>query len=339
MKIYKCVLTCIILAASLGLSAGRYAGDFMLIGAGVRPLGMGGAFAAVADDGNAIYWNSSGIAQIRQSDITIMHAFLYNGIASYDNISFCQPLPNEVTIGLNLTRLTIDEIPRFDEFPYLIGHTVDERINNSHYQLTGNPDGYFRSTDDLFQFAFSKHIHYDLNMGWLFFAVPVDTYIGANIKYIKRQVNEVIGTGTGFDLSFLARTDLSTLFDVEGMGNIAFGINFQDIANTEITWGEADNFHKDSILFNSKVGLAVDQPIEKLKSKLTLAYDVDYIYKVVHHFGLDWNYDSKANLRLGYYDRNYSAGASVKVYGIYIDYAAITNTLGLTNRLGLRINF
>ncbi|MBW6514675.1 MAG: UPF0164 family protein, partial [Candidatus Syntrophosphaera sp.] len=88
------------LALVLPLAAGRYAGDFMMIGAGVRPLGMGGAFAALANDGSAIYWNPAGIAQIRESELSAMHAFLYGGLASYDNINFCQPLPNGVTIGL-----------------------------------------------------------------------------------------------------------------------------------------------------------------------------------------------------------------------------------------------
>lgn len=338
MKHKKLMLILTLLAFVLALPAGRYAGDFMMIGSGVRPMGMGGAFAAIADDGNAIYWNSSGIAQIRDSEVTMMHAFLYKGIAAYDNISFCQPLPNEVTIGLNLTRLTIDEIPEFSE-SYLIGHNVDERINNSLYHLPGIPDGKFKSTDDLFQFAFSKHLHYDLNMGWLFFAVPIDTYIGANIKYIKRQIGQKIGTGTGFDLSFLVKTELSALFDVEDLGTFSFGANFQDVAGTEITWGETDNFHKDEVLFNTKLGLAVRQPIETLNSTLTAAYDVNYVYKTTSHFGLDWDYDSKANLRLGYYDKNFTAGASIQVYGIYLDYAAITNTLGLTNRVGLRLHF
>ncbi len=339
MKQLKMILTMLVSMACCGLVAGRYAGDYMMIGSGVRPSGMGGAFAAVANDGNAIYWNASGIAQIRETNLTMMHAFLYKGVAAYDNISFCQPLPNEVTIGLNITRLTIDDIPLFSE-SYLVNHSnVDERINNSLYHLPGDPDGYIKSTDDLFQFAFSKHLHYDINMGWLFFEVPLDAYIGANIKYIKRQIDETIGTGTGFDLSFLLKTDLSVLLDIDELGELRFATNLQDIAGTEITWGETDNFHKDEILFNTKIGVAIVQPVNKLKSALTVAYDVDYVYDTVSHFGFDWDYNSKANLRFGYYGKNYSVGASVKVYGIYVDYAAITNPLGLTNRIGLRFNF
>jgi len=70
------ILACV---SILSLSAGRYAGDFMMIGAGVRPLGMGGAFSALADDGSAIFWNASGIAGITEREVAAMHAFLMEG--------------------------------------------------------------------------------------------------------------------------------------------------------------------------------------------------------------------------------------------------------------------
>ena len=33
---------------------------------GVRPLGMGGAFTAVADDENALFYNPAGLARVRR---------------------------------------------------------------------------------------------------------------------------------------------------------------------------------------------------------------------------------------------------------------------------------
>ena len=135
-KTFILTLTCLLIAVSL--SAGRYAGDYMIIGSGVRAMGMGGAFAALADDGSAVFWNASGISGIRQREATAMHAFLYNGLASYDNITYVQPLPNDVSIGLNLTRLTISKIPYFSE-EYLINTSVDERINNSALHLPACP--------------------------------------------------------------------------------------------------------------------------------------------------------------------------------------------------------
>ncbi|MFA7543186.1 MAG: hypothetical protein WCY84_02320, partial [Candidatus Cloacimonadaceae bacterium] len=77
----------------------------------------------------------------------------------------------------------------------------------------------------------------------------------------------------------------------------------------------------------------------KLKSVIILAYDYDYVYKGTNHYGIDWAYDKRANLRLGLYDKNFSCGASLLLYGVNVDYALITNPVGISNRLGLRIAF
>lgn len=337
MKTWIITTTLMIMISISQLNAGRYAGDFMAIGAGVRPLGMGGAFAAIANDGSAIYWNPSGIAQIRNSQINIMHAFLYNGLASYDNISFCQPLPNNVTIGLNITRLTVDEIPLFLE-KYLIGTNVDQRINNSEYHLPGVPDGQFRSVDDLFQFAFAKHIHYKANMGWMLFEIPFDFYFGGNVKFIRRDLLDNLGTGTGIDLGLLVKTDLAPIFDLEYLGRLALGFNFQDVAGTDIAWNTITEM-RDEVLFNTKIGIAVSQPVKKLKSDFVLAFDYDYVYDSTVHLGLEWNYNNIGQLRFGFYDDNVTAGVSTTIYGVGVDYALLTNPIGLTNRVGIRVDF
>jgi hypothetical protein len=333
----KLTLLLLVMSCTALLSAGRYAGDFMMIGAGVRSLGMGGAFAGLADDGSALYWNPAGIAQLRDSEVSAMHAFMYNGLASYDHVTFCQPLPSDVTIGLNVTRLTVSDIPLFDE-SYLIGTNVDQRINNSEYQLPGIPDGDFNAHDDLYQFAFAKHIHYDLNMGWMFFSVPLDFYAGGNVKFIKRTILDNQGSGTGLDFGLKVKTDLGVLFDWDVLGKLDFGMNFQDIGGTQISW---DTFseHKDEVLFNTKLGVAVSQPIPPLDSELTLAYDYDYVYEGCSHYGLQFSYKDLGALRAGYYDTNFTCGASVNVYGVGIDYALITNPVGITNRIGLRLSF
>lgn len=334
----KLLFLCLLLPLlSVPAFAGRYAGDFMMIGAGVRALGMGGAFSALADDGSAIYWNSGGLSQIRESEVSAMHAFLYGDLASYDFLSYVQPLPNDVSIAFNVTRLTVSDIPYFDE-KYLLGTNVDERINNMNDQLPGIPDGTFRSTDDLYQFAFSKTIRFGANMGWQFFEIPFELGMGGNVKFIQRRIKDNLGSGTGLDLGVKLRTDMAVLFDEDSLGDLNFGINFQDVAGTSILW-DTNSEMRDKVLFNTKTGIALIQPITSIKSVFSLAYDYDYVYQGTSHYGLDWNYDERANLRIGYYDKNFSCGASLKVYGIFIDYALITNPIGISNRLGLRVKF
>nr|MDK2851125.1 hypothetical protein [Candidatus Cloacimonadota bacterium] len=334
----KIILVCLIISALFTYAhAGRYAGDFMMIGAGVRALGMGGAFAALADDGSALYWNSGGLSQIRDSEVSLMHAFLYKNLASYDHLSYVQPLPNDVSIAFNFTRLTVNDIPKFDE-RYLLGTNVDERINDLNLHLPGIPDGTFRSTDDLYQFAFSKRLKFGVNMGWQFFEVPFELGLGGNVKFIQRRIMDNLGSGTGLDLGIKLRTDMAVIFDQENLGDLHLGLNFQDVAGTTITW-DTQSEMRDEVLYNTKLGIAVDQPIPSLKSSLILAYDYDYVYNGTSHYGVDWNYDDRANLRMGIYDKNFSCGASLKVYGVILDYALITNPIGVSNRLGLRVRF
>jgi len=47
---------------------------FVDIGYGARPMGMGGAFVALADDGNAILWNPAGLTHLRQPQLNFMYA-------------------------------------------------------------------------------------------------------------------------------------------------------------------------------------------------------------------------------------------------------------------------
>lgn len=331
------LITLVLGLISAPLWAGRYAGDFMMIGAGARALGMGGAFAALANDGSAIYWNSGGLAQITDSEVSAMHAFLYGKLASYDHISYVQPLPNEVSIAFNVTRLTVNDIPLFSE-EYLVGTNVDQRINDSSFHLPGVPDGHFSSSDELYQFAFAKNIKFGANMGWQFFEVPFELGLGGNVKFIKRKIMDNLGSGTGIDLGLKLRTDMAVIFDQDELGDLHFGLNFQDLAGTTISWDTQSEI-KDEILFNTKAGVAIVQPLPAWNSVVTLAYDYDYVYNGTNHYGIDWAYDGRANLRMGYYDTNFSCGASVKLYGVFLDYALITNPVGLSNRVGLRISF
>jgi len=317
--------------------AGKYAGDFMAIGSGVKSLGLGGAFSAIADDGSAIYWNASGIGQIKNKEIYMMRAFLYDGLAYYDNFSFCFPMPNDVTLGFNFTRLTIDNIPVFDE-RHLIGTNIDQRIAFEELQLPAIPDGKFKSTDDMYQLAFARHINHVFDLGWNLFELPIDIYFGGMFKYIRRQMYGFSGTGTGFDISFMTKTDFSLLFDVDWMGDIAWSLNFQDIGNTKLTW-DTESRNIDEVLFNTKLGIAFYQPLKKYDSNLIISYSKDFVYNKVDYFGFACQYKDLIEFRTGLYSKNFSAGIGLYLYNISIDYAFLTNSLGDTNRIGLGYKF
>ena len=45
---------------------------------GARPLSMGGAFVALADDGNVVTWNPAGLPRLRRTEFTLTYTNLYN---------------------------------------------------------------------------------------------------------------------------------------------------------------------------------------------------------------------------------------------------------------------
>ena len=63
----------------------------MKIAVGARPLGMGGAFVAVADDANAIWWNPAGVATTERKEMTLMHNEMGEDIR-YQFLAYSQPV-------------------------------------------------------------------------------------------------------------------------------------------------------------------------------------------------------------------------------------------------------
>ncbi len=80
------------LAVTLALPQPAGATPSQQVPVGVRALGMGGAFGAVADDASALFWNPAGLARIGHQEISGSYANLYaTGIQ--DNLfSFVLPL-------------------------------------------------------------------------------------------------------------------------------------------------------------------------------------------------------------------------------------------------------
>lgn len=106
-------LTVIVLAAAPAASAqsgGDPVGTAVLfdVGMGARALGMGGAFVAVADDANAIYYNPAGLALIEGHNATSMYSTLL-GAGNYLGIGYAQKNVGAAVFGLMSTAPGTDE--------------------------------------------------------------------------------------------------------------------------------------------------------------------------------------------------------------------------------------
>ncbi len=70
---------------------GTSGGQFLKVAPGARPSGMGEAFAGVADDVNAIYYNPAGLATLTRVEVTGMHDSYLQGF-NYEYAAMAVPM-------------------------------------------------------------------------------------------------------------------------------------------------------------------------------------------------------------------------------------------------------
>ena len=66
------------LTVALLLSGGAASANFLEVETGARPMGMGGAFVAVADDVTALHWNPAGLARLGGFQLFGMRTSVYS---------------------------------------------------------------------------------------------------------------------------------------------------------------------------------------------------------------------------------------------------------------------
>ena len=76
---------------------------------GARPLGLGETFVAIANDGNAIYWNPAGLSYLQREEFNSMYANLYGLGIKNSYISYARPLFSRLAFGLDWMRYGFDD--------------------------------------------------------------------------------------------------------------------------------------------------------------------------------------------------------------------------------------
>lgn len=81
---YKYRVICCVALAALLCGGSAWAQPYLSFHKGVRPLGMGGAFTAVASDQNAIHYNPAGLSQVKSFGLGILNPMVEASEDSYD---------------------------------------------------------------------------------------------------------------------------------------------------------------------------------------------------------------------------------------------------------------
>ncbi len=123
--IFITTLSALIAAFALSAQASEEApGAFAQTVSGARPIGLNGAYVAIADDANAIWWNPAGMSQLKKTLFTSMYANLYNvdGL-SMSSLGFAKPT-NVGAFGIGITYLRAGDIPITDASGNVIENSV-----------------------------------------------------------------------------------------------------------------------------------------------------------------------------------------------------------------------
>lgn len=105
------------------------AATFNNIGVGARPLGLGNAFVALADDSNAADYNAAGLGYIDDIHLGVTHAQRFNGLITYNAASGIIPFGRLGSIGASLGILAEDsEVYREQTLRLSYGNALFEQF-------------------------------------------------------------------------------------------------------------------------------------------------------------------------------------------------------------------
>lgn len=324
-----------LLPVFISAQSSKYAAEFMELGVGSRALSMGSAYVGLSNDVTAYHWNPAGLAFLPNFQASSMYATLFNQLEQQSYVGVALPVFGGASVSLSWMRLSVDDIPIYEFDNNDLIKAVD-RVFYGGTKLTAAPAGYFSSHSDAFVITFAKYLRLNWDLGWQYFELPVDLGFGLNLKLLQQSIDDRSGSGMGLDLGFISRIGLNEIFSDIDYGDIAFGLNVQDLTQTQITW-DTDSKHKDRVPYNVKYGISYVQPVSSLRSSFTIAFDLNTRYNGTAHVGGEFLYHSMMAVRMGMNAGFFTSGAGFYLWKFRVDYAYQGHDLGNTHRVSILI--
>lgn len=312
------------------IAGGKYAGAFMELGVGARPLSLGGAAAALEGTGETFYYNPASLGLLSKPYINLMFAptfgSLTSPLASYNYIGIAYPLPGGGTVSFNWTRFSVDDIPIY---PDLSGNSFTERNTNLNLRPTGEPLGYIEDVEDVYYFTFAKTLESLLSLGWWYGDLPIQIPFGINFKLLRQKLGDASASGLGVDLGLMVKFNLGVLLDRRYLGDLCFGLSLNDATKTAVIWNTQ---HEDRIHQTILTGFTYQHKLWFSDAKLNLYYTYYQKYNQVTLFGIEFAIKALA-IRLGSNDAGLTAGAGFGWWKLKFDYAFTSNSFSDVHRL------
>jgi long-subunit fatty acid transport protein len=193
------------------------AAAYLKMGIGARAIGMGGAYAAIADDSTAVHWNPAGLARLEKDEIHTMHAVM-NLDRSLDFVNYAHKLEEGSVWAFSWTSFGVDKI--------------EERAgdNDPNGNAPGQLLGYFDDTESSFAGSYAWNVKPDIDLG-------------ITLKYLHQTLADASARSFAMDLGVLYTVN----------PRFAFGAVVKELAS-DLRWDTGGD-HTDPIPFGARAGM------------------------------------------------------------------------------------
>lgn len=190
-----------ILPEKSAAQSGGQAGAYLRLGAGVRALGMGGAFVAVANDVTANYWNPAGLGRIAEPQLIGMYSLLALD-RRYNYVAAAYPFRAAGTVSLGWINYNVANVEARD--------------------ASGALTGDFANGENAFLISYGRILSHAVALG-------------GTVKLLSHELAGRSASGVGYDLGvwFKPREFLALGASVQ---NLQTRIYWDDRAKTQETF-------------------------------------------------------------------------------------------------------
>lgn len=180
----------------------KYSNEFLNIGVDAKAFGMANAVVASSNDVSSVYWNPAGLMNLKDTQMSLMHASYFANIAQYDVVGVAKPLDNRSAVGITLLRFGVDNILNTTQL-------IDNQGNIDYNRISK-----FSAADYAFVVSYARK------------ALSEKFTYGVNAKIIRRVIGNFASSwGFGFDVG-IQFTNQSW----------SFGLTARDITTTFNFW-------------------------------------------------------------------------------------------------------
>ncbi len=284
---------------------GTIGGQFLKIGVGARPMGMGSAFVSVADDAASVYWNPAGVARITQNVIALNHCDWAADISFSQAAYVFDPkyIPGMVAIharSLYAPEQVVRTVykpegdgRKFDNGDVAVGISYGRSLTDKF--STGITFNYIHSSLADYSssaYAFDFGTLYDTGFQSLRIGMAIQN-IGTNLEFIEDAVKLPIIFRVGMSLnlyqdanySVLSAVDFSHPPDNRERANVGTEVGYKDFLR--VRGGYGFGFDSEGL----SLGLGFKVPTS-LNAEATIDYaysDADYL-GAIHRISADFRF-------------------------------------------------